>query len=435
MGIAKKLLISIYGAAALFLILCDSPSNPFTDYDNCSISFISPDRADEQYRVDETVVFRIQVQASSLFNQLIFSLDNAIDTTITFSNGSDWLDTITIKRVFREPDTVMVRISGALQNKSNLTDSARIVIIGIKPAITTNPPKNLFVEIGAACSVSVAAQGSAPISYQWMKNGSRLANDTAALLLIRNFQASDSGYYICIASNPWGSASSDTMKLSVKKETDKKVFWHFAVYRDTVAEGDSLRLRIDSLYTAPASDTVSLRMLLTPRQAAFAGDSLFLFRAGARDSGSYPVSAVVSSNSGSDTATIHITVTARYHTLTLQSDSGSIRASPSASQYRWGDTVSLTAIPDSGFLFVEWQGDAAGNDTLIRVVVTKNLSITAKFIAKTTPDCIVITSGSINKAIRDVSPGSVRPKKICPAQGTYDQGTIKVWGNVRIVIQ
>lgn len=435
MCMVKKILLSIYSAVAFFLILCGAPSNPFTDYDNCSISFLSPESNDEQFNVNDTVVIQIQVQGSSLFNQLICSFDTTIDTTVAFGDESRWLDTITLTNVFSEPDTVMVRINGALQNNSQLTDSIRIIILGKAPTITKHPPENLFIEIGAACSVSVASQGSAPISFQWMKNSTRLESDTTVQLLIKDFQASDSGYYFCIASNAWGSDTSDTMQLSVKKETDKKVFWHFAVFRDTVGEGDTLRLPVDSLYTAPASDSVSLGMLLPLSQAAFIGDSVFMFRAGARDSGSHPVLAVVSSASGSDTATILITITPRYCTLTLQSDSGSILTNPSASQYRWGDTVSLTAVPDSGFLFVEWGGDAAGNNTLITVIMIRDLSISAKFIAKNT-NIIEISSGSsINKAIREASPGSMRPKIICPAQGSYDLETIKVWGIVRIVIQ
>ena len=350
-GNVMRIKLLFLALAFLFVgyFYCSSPTNPLTDYKNCSIAFISPERNDSTYFTSDTAFFRIKVTLPSLFNVLMLSVDNSKDTSTVYAFKNGTQDTVTIKKIFPNADTVMVRIKAILQNKSELFDSIRIVIVD-KPSVKT-------------------------------------------------------------------------------------VFWHFKTHRDTVYEGDSIDLRVDTFYTVPANDTASLKMLLTLKEADFLGDSVFVFHAAMRDSGTYPIPVVVSTKTASDTASISFVVKPRYCTLSLQADSGSIVVNPLLAKYRLGDTLSLKAVPNAGFLFVQWTGDASGNDTLVKVIVMKNMSVKAVFIAKTSSECMQISSGSINNAIREASPGGSRPKTICPAEGTYDQGTIKIWGKVRIQLQ
>jgi hypothetical protein len=433
--VMRKILSLISLSISLFLcLLCTAPTNPFEDYNNCSVSFMIPGRADTVCYVKDTLPITIKIEAASLFSSLTLYIDSTDSTKIS-SFSSSWTDTITIEKVFQMPDTVDLTIKAVLRNKEQLQKTLRIFIAGRAPVITTEPPEGLAVEIGAACSVSVAAEGLPPLSYQWIKNGSLIAGDTAAKLHIGNFQAADSGIYRCMVKNDWGSDTSRSMRLTVKERNGKPVFWNFAFYRDTVKEGDTLSIRLDSLYTAPASDTVSFSLVESESRASFAGGSFFTFYAGARDSGSYLIPVSISSKSGADTGIMAITVMPRYCALTLVADSGSIVAKPSAEKYRWSDTVSLKAVPKPGFIFFQWNGDISGITDSISVAVLNNLTIQARFIQKDSSGCVEIHLGSLNQAIRDASPGSKRPKRICPAPGVYDQGTIKIWGAVRIEIQ
>ena len=68
---------------------------------------------------------------------------------------------------------------------------------------------------------------------------------------------------------------------------------------------------------------------------------------------------------------------------------------------------------------------------MIKIIMIKNMTVGASFIAASSSECMQLTGGSLNKAIRDASPGAVRPKAICPEEGIYDQGTIRIWGKVR----
>jgi hypothetical protein len=431
----RKTIALITLSISLFLcVLCSTPTNPFEDYSSCSVSFIVPGRADTVCYVKDTLPITIKVEAASLFSVLTLYIDSTDSTTVS-SFGSSWTDTITVRKVFQAPDTVDLAIKAVLQNKAQLQKTLRIFIAGRAPAITLEPPEALAVQIGAVCSVSVAAEGIAPLSYQWTKNGSLRAGDTAAKLYIGNFQAADSGLYRCLVKNGWGSDTSRSMRLTVKERSGKPVFWNFAFYRDTVKEGDTLKIKLASLYTAPVLDTVSFTLVEAERRASFSGDSLFTFYAGARDSGSYMVPVSVSSKSGADTGIMAIAVKPRYCALALNADSGSIVATPSFDKHRWGDSVSLKAVPKTGFIFFQWSGDISGITDSISVAVLKDMTIRARFIPKDSSGCVEILSGSLNQAIRDASPGSKRPKRICPAQGVYDQGTIRIWGAVRIEIQ
>jgi hypothetical protein len=436
-GTMRKIitLISLLVSLGLALFLwCSSPTNPFTDYSSCSVTFLVPGQDDTVWYAKDTLPVTIKIEGASLFSVLTLYIDSTDSTTVT-SFGSSWTDTITVYKVFEKSDTVDLVIKAVLQNKGQLQKTVRIFIAGRPPVITREPPEELAVQIGAICSVSVAAEGILPLSYQWTQNGSLRAADTTAQLYIGNFQASDSGLYRCIVKNDWGSDTSRSIKLTVKERSGKPVFWNFAFYRDTVKEGDTLIIRLDSLYTAPASDTVSFALVEPESRASFAGDSIFTFYAGARDSGSYMIPVSVSSKSGADTGVMAITVIPTYCTLKLVSDSGSIVATPAAAKYRWSDTVSLKAVPDTGFIFFQWSGDISGITDSISLVILHDLTVQARFIPKDSSGCVEITSGSLNQAIRDASPGSKRPRRICPAPGAYDQGTIKIWGAVRIEIQ
>lgn len=53
---------------------------------------------------------------------------------------------------------------------------------------------------------------------------------------------------------------------------------------------------------------------------------------------------------------------------------------PLSGTYDDGVTLQLVATPADGFLFDSWVGDVSGNETTANVTMTKNMSVTAKFI-------------------------------------------------------
>jgi hypothetical protein len=89
----------------------------------------------------------------------------------------------------------------------------------VSPAIITQPASATLL-VGGGTSFSVNVVGSAPISYQWYKDGLKLVNAgefsgvTNSTLVVTNLQLTDVGDYQVIVSNPFGTATSATASLS-----------------------------------------------------------------------------------------------------------------------------------------------------------------------------------------------------------------------------
>jgi hypothetical protein len=107
-------------------------------------------------------------------------------------------------------DVQVNNIVGRLETSRSAT-----VLILTRPALTAQPQEAITVKRSAAAFFSVTATGSAPLSYQWRKDGVPLAGGTAADLTVQNVQEADAGSYDVLVSNPLGNVSSKPSKLSV----------------------------------------------------------------------------------------------------------------------------------------------------------------------------------------------------------------------------
>ena len=85
---------------------------------------------------------------------------------------------------------------------------------GVAPEITTQPLSQEVAE-GSTVTLASAARGTAPLSYQWKKDGQALAGQTNLTLVLTNVTTADSGAYTMSASNAAGSATSDAANLCV----------------------------------------------------------------------------------------------------------------------------------------------------------------------------------------------------------------------------
>ena len=65
---------------------------------------------------------------------------------------------------------------------------------------------------------------------------------------------------------------------------------------------------------------------------------------------------------------------------TAVSPEGSGTVSPASGMFDEGETLTITATPTQGFSFLEWSGDASGNTTPLQLTMTKNMSLTARFL-------------------------------------------------------
>jgi pectate lyase len=101
-------------------------------------------------------------------------------------------------------------VSSATSRTAVLTVSASAVA----PQITTQPA-SLTANVGGTASFSVAASGTAPLSYQWFHDTVLLPGKTFATLALTGLVAGDAGAYTVTVTNSVGSVPSDAATLTL----------------------------------------------------------------------------------------------------------------------------------------------------------------------------------------------------------------------------
>ncbi|MHC4888393.1 MAG: InlB B-repeat-containing protein, partial [Planctomycetota bacterium] len=96
------------------------------------------------------------------------------------------------------------------------------------------------------------------------------------------------------------------------------------------------------------------------------------------------------------------------YTLSITAVNGSVTRTPNQASYDSGTTVTLQALANTDYNFVNWSGDASGSSNPITVVMDSNKSITANFAVDTYTLDITATNGSVTKT---------------PDQASYGNGT------------
>ena len=80
------------------------------------------------------------------------------------------------------------------------------------------------VAAGQAVTLSATADGTAPFTYQWYKDGAILSGATASTYPITAFQTNNAGVYSAVISNSAGSTTSDTGTLTLANSATAPVF-------------------------------------------------------------------------------------------------------------------------------------------------------------------------------------------------------------------
>ena len=106
----------------------------------------------------------------------------------------------------------------------NVTQKSSVTPPTGTPDFTQQPMNQTAAVLGSA-SFSAVATGTVPLTYQWKKgatnlaNGSRITGATSATLSLANVQLADAGSYSVVATNNVGSTASDNATLTVTAAT------------------------------------------------------------------------------------------------------------------------------------------------------------------------------------------------------------------------
>ena len=95
---------------------------------------------------------------------------------------------------------------------TSLLAVAGIISVKAPPVISSLFPQNPVIECSSNASFTVAATGSAPLSYQWSVNGSPVLGATSTTFMTNNLPGEGSVYTVSVAvTNAVGTASSNTL--------------------------------------------------------------------------------------------------------------------------------------------------------------------------------------------------------------------------------
>jgi uncharacterized repeat protein (TIGR02543 family) len=86
------------------------------------------------------------------------------------------------------------------------------------------------------------------------------------------------------------------------------------------------------------------------------------------------------------------------YTLSIAAANGSVVANPQKASYSYGESVSLQAVPGTGYHFTGWSGSLSGSSNPANIVMNADKSVTAAFAINTYTLTTSATNGSVVKS-------------------------------------
>ncbi|HPC60588.1 MAG TPA: immunoglobulin domain-containing protein [Verrucomicrobiota bacterium] len=154
--------------------------------------------------------------------------------------------------------TVRVANSAGSVTSSNAVLS---VVTSDSPPLLTTYPQSQTVTAGASVTLTAAAQGTGPLSYQWKFNGANLAGATLPSLILDNVQTANAGSYTVSVTNNAGSDTSSPATLTV----------HYAL--NLAVSGAGAVSKSPDLPTYPPGSSVTLTPTTSQFFSGWSGDA------------------------------------------------------------------------------------------------------------------------------------------------------------------
>lgn len=97
---------------------------------------------------------------------------------------------------------------------SRATSPPALLTVNMAPLILAHPATTV-ASTGEVVTLTVSAQGSAPLSYQWRLQGTNLPGATASSLSLGPVTAADAGYYSVVVANGFGTSTSRVATVTI----------------------------------------------------------------------------------------------------------------------------------------------------------------------------------------------------------------------------
>ena len=284
-------------------------------------------------------------------------------------------------------------------NASGSITSSVATLTVVFPPVIISQPQSLTVTNGSAASFSVVASGTAPLGYQWQKNGTALTDggllsgSATTNLMLSVTAAKDAGNYAVVVTNSWGSVTSSVAVLTVLSSP--------AITSQpqslTVAKGSAASFSVVASGTSPLGYQWQKNGIDLTNGGTVSGSAttnLVLSNTATKDAGNYAV--VVTNSWGS--------VTSSVATLTVVTSSPVITSQPQSLTVTNGSLASFSVTASGkGTLHYQWEknGMALTNGGNLSGSATSNLVLSATTTNDAGNYSVVVTnaSGSITSSV------------------------------------
>jgi hypothetical protein len=242
----------------------------------------------------------------------------------------------------------------------------------VLPVITT-PPQSATVFVGDNVTFNETASGSRPLYYQWQLDGTNVPNATGAVLNLNSVTTSQAGSYTVVVSNSVGPVTSTPPAVLRVKQVE--------LYAGS-------QLLTNGTYTFNTTPTLTIRSAFTNGEEYYtldgsAPDFTATFYSGPFTlSQSATVRAIGYSDDFSqseDADDVNIIVLVSHTLAASSSGGGNVTLNPPGGTYLSTNTVTVSAVPNSGWQFLYWLGDAAGSNSTFQFSMNSDKSVTAVF--------------------------------------------------------
>ena len=261
----------------------------------------------------------------------------------------------------------------------SVTSRLASLALAVPPQILTQP-QSQAVLAGASMFLSVTVTGMPPISFQWrfkgtnLAEGNRISGTRTSNLTITNVQSQDAGSYTAVVRNPWASVTSaparlfygERLTLSVSNQTSARfdftnVDWVEIVLTNAGFPNPLTFYTLDGSPPSPASGFYSDPLILS---------NTVVVRAIAYN----PVDFSSVTN-----APAAVNLWTAFHLFATATAGGMVSNAPPGGFYLSNTVVTLTAVPEVGWEFLSWTGDASGSSNPLSLVMDRDKSVSAAF--------------------------------------------------------
>jgi hypothetical protein len=273
-----------------------------------------------------------------------------------------------------------------VSNVINVVTSAPAALTLRSTPFIFGQPAGQAVNVGQSAGFSVAADGVAPLSYQWYFNGEPVAKASGSTLAVPAAKFASAGSYSVVITNSLGSVTSVPVFLTIS-ETTKPTLAVAYPSGNITTNNASITLRGTA---SDVLDVTSVQLLVNSNlmQTAIGTSNwsaTVALRVGAN-------SVTVQSHNVSDLVSIPITRTITYivtSPLTLQTTgSGKITGETNQAPLQINKGYTVTATPAANFLFSNWTGGnfvVLGTNHVLPFIMATNLMLQANFVTNPFP--------------------------------------------------